>query len=490
MKTNKIGTIFLISILALAGIGASYAGFFAKITVYGVVETATVELTVMDYSGTDVWKVYGPNAPNGEIVEWHGFISDPSRPTQGSLENAYPGCTVIPVASAWASKGTEYDINMTWNNIFPCVDFTADVILHYDGSIPALVDITDFEWDDTYYDFSSYTTFSYYWYTKDPTNDAWVKDEEITQLPVQMHECQYIGIEATIELEQDNTLQGLRGEFNFNIHAIQWNDECEQPSPQISNYGVAISSDLSYSSTGWGGWSVPADMVVLGGGFHLPGPAIASAPGTPNSVWPHYIFGANEYGWVVQNGGVSGTGHVYAIYGDEPPGYEIIEHTVTGFNPTGWGGWSAPAGKVVLCGGFEADHPVKVSAPATPMSSWPHYNYGANEYGWVIQNGGTPQDITIYLVCADMPAGYEVIKSSQLNYGDGGWGGWSAPAGKVVTGGGFELPGGPAAASAPATPSSSWPHYTYGANEYGWVVRDAPDGAGSTGSYVYVICID
>ncbi len=42
--------------------------------------------------------------------------------------------------------------------------------------------------------------------------------------------------------------------------------------------------------------------------------------------------------------------------------------------------------------------------------------------------------------------------------------------------------------SAPGTPGSVWPHYTFGANEYGWVVRDAVDGNNSPGSFVYAIC--
>jgi hypothetical protein len=182
---------------------------------------------------------------------------------------------------------------------------------------------------------------------------------------------------------------------------------------------------------------------------------------------------------------------VAAADGAPLSGYEIVTSPAMVFSDGGWGGWSVPAGKVVLGGGFYSTGPVAVSAPGTPGSVWPHYTYGADEYGWCVrdaQDGNSSYGSYVYAICADEPAGYGVVQSVPLNYGDGGWAGWSVPAGKVVLGGGFWLTGGPAAVSAPGTPGSVWPHYTYGADEYGWCVRDAQDGNSSYGSYVYAIC--
>lgn len=229
MKKNKIGSIFLVSVLALAGIGISYAGFSDMISVYGEVNTATVQFNVVDYSGTDVWKVYGDGQPAGEIFIGRSFESN--KLTTTHVEDMYPDCTVIPVASSWASVGSDYDVDMLWDNIFPCVDFTADVIIHYEGSIPAHVTVTDLVWDANGYDFSEYLTFEAYSYVKD--GDEWIKGEQI-DFPVQMHFCDHIGIEAAIHLEQNNELQGLSGGFSFNIHAIQWTDDCEVEEPDLS----------------------------------------------------------------------------------------------------------------------------------------------------------------------------------------------------------------------------------------------------------------
>ena len=50
MNSSKIGTIFFVSVLALAGIGISFAGLTDIIHVYGSVSTATVDLDVHNYS--------------------------------------------------------------------------------------------------------------------------------------------------------------------------------------------------------------------------------------------------------------------------------------------------------------------------------------------------------------------------------------------------------------------------------------------------------
>ena len=138
-------------------------------------------------------------------------------------------------------------------------------------------------------------------------------------------------------------------------------------------------------------------------------------------------------------------------------GYEIITSPAMAYGDGGWGGWSVPAGKVVLGGGFVLSNPwatsagaAAASAPGTPGSVWPHYTYGANEYGWVVHaaiDGVSDPGSRVYAIYADAPAGYGVATSALLNYSDGGWGGWSVPAGTVVLGGGFNLTGGPAAVS-------------------------------------------
>jgi hypothetical protein len=261
----------------------------------------------------------------------------------------------------------------------------------------------------------------------------------------------------------------------------------------FTGYEIITAGPFAYGDGGWGGWSVPAGKVVLGGGFYATAPVSASAPGTPGSVWPHYTYGADEYGWCVRDAqdGVSNTITIYVICADAPAGYGVVKSSALNYSDGGWGGWSVPAGKVVLGGGYELSAgSAAASAPATPSSVWPHYTYGADEYGWVVrgaEDGYSSPGSYVYAIYADAPAGYGVVKSSALNYSDGGWGGWSVPAGTKVLSGGYNLTGGPAAVSAPGTPGSVWPHYTYGADEYGWCVRDLPEGHSSPNSFVYAV---
>jgi len=167
-------------------------------------------------------------------------------------------------------------------------------------------------------------------------------------------------------------------------------------------------------------------------------------------------------------------------------GYGVSTSAMFNMSGTGWAGWSAPTGKVILGAKVTTfgGGALSVSAPGMPSTAYPHYTFGAGEYGWVIQNGGTAQQAQIELYYADPMAGYTITKSPQLNYSNNGWGGWSAPTGHVVVGGGYQfLSGGVAGVSNIGTPGSAWPHYTFG-SDAGWVVQ-----AGGTGGPAHVYAI-
>lgn len=198
---NKIGSIFLVSMLALAGLGASYAGFSDLITVYGEVDTGTVDLELYDdFSGTWVYK----DMATGDVVISYVELDLTQYPTY------------ILVAWSEAMYGTNTDVYMEWNNIFPCIDFEANFVVHYAGSIPAHLSITDFYF--TGFDFTPYMTWHYY-YLDD--NGCWI---EFTTFPIQVHFCDQVKIVLVIHIPQDNTLQGVSGAFGFNVYAIQWYD--------------------------------------------------------------------------------------------------------------------------------------------------------------------------------------------------------------------------------------------------------------------------
>jgi len=241
MKTAKIGAMFLVSVLALAGLGVGYAAWTDTITIEGTINTGNVDLAVRGYSGTWVWKVYGgEQAPADELYIWHGLVQD--KPTMGHLENLFPQSTIEEISSAYARPGVgeEADVVMTFDNLFPCQDFYADVIFHYEGSIPAYVyrqpyiDISNIVNGPQYGDGSPYLGdnwmedhWLYYqagnaqgiwidvYYAEnvvtDPAGDptgtvvSYTKGTQIFD-PVQLHNCD------------------CSGDFDLDVYAMQWNE--------------------------------------------------------------------------------------------------------------------------------------------------------------------------------------------------------------------------------------------------------------------------
>lgn len=234
MKNAKIGTIFVISVLALAGIGISYAGLTDTIFIYGTVITGTVDLEIEDYSGTWVWKVY----PHGIDI-----TNDPTvtyEEDEGEL---------VAYAKGRPVQNTDppgYDAVMQFHNLFPCIDFMADIVFHYQGSIPAK--ITNLGWDfsgdliDTDNDGQPDTdfievlmdmaddtggefglTYEFYKYNDDTSE---------FDIPIsvgdQLHFCDLIKLIVTIHLPQSNLYQNLAGTGYVIIDVLQWNDQCDE----------------------------------------------------------------------------------------------------------------------------------------------------------------------------------------------------------------------------------------------------------------------
>ncbi|MEA3505777.1 MAG: hypothetical protein U9R32_11385, partial [Bacteroidota bacterium] len=176
------------------------------------------------------------------------------------------------------------------------------------------------------------------------------------------------------------------------------------------------------------------------------------------------------------------------------PGYGVVTSAAFNFGPYGWAGWSQND-KVVLGAKIISGDPIsEFSAfrPVGPGETTPFgYTYGANEYGFILQNAlnGQNSGVQMELYYADPLAGYTITKSPSLGYASTGWGGWSAPAGQVVSGGGYQFAtlGASPASSQIALENSVWPHYTFGPNEQGWVVQN---GGTASSANIYVISFD
>ena len=215
MRKNKVGSIFLVSMLALAGLGISYAGFSDIIYVSGTVETAELSLTVIGYSGTWAWKSITENDPHGLVVTDNPDYEPPT------------GDTGFKVASAFAREGgaDEADVVFVFDNLFPCIDFKADFKFQYTGTIPARL------WADIEYEVPEGEDWvaALLLVPGGVTFEAWNVTNPAEPIPIdigyQVHGDEIIEIWITIHIPQDNYYQGRSATFSAWVGALQWNED-------------------------------------------------------------------------------------------------------------------------------------------------------------------------------------------------------------------------------------------------------------------------
>ncbi len=211
---RKIGLLTMALVLALGSLGIAYAAWTDEITIEGSVTTGSVELEVVAYSGTEAWKV---DEHGIEVLTGWLPLGDPV------------GVPVLPEPIGWAAARTgddddEADVVFEFDHLFPGVEFCADILVHYIGSVPAYVSVdvdTEEPWLMDLWE-SGYAVVNFYRSDADgERGDALDVDE-----PLQMHYCDYVIVEICVEIPQDNDLQGLTGSFSGSINAIQWS-ECD-----------------------------------------------------------------------------------------------------------------------------------------------------------------------------------------------------------------------------------------------------------------------
>jgi len=219
---KKIGLLSLALVLALGALGVGYAAWTDQITIEGTVNTGSVEISVEALSGTEVYKVpehdivvryYGTDTTGGHI--WESV----TQPAVGEL--------IASATTSYSEPDGDKTITVTFDNLFPSIDFMADVLLHYTGSVPAIVDIelTSAEpgegvdpeaWAKLV---NSAEFVAVRWDAKNHESIG----EPLTE-PIQLHNCDYVKIFLVVHLDQDPDLMNLNGSFTAEITAIQWNE--------------------------------------------------------------------------------------------------------------------------------------------------------------------------------------------------------------------------------------------------------------------------
>jgi hypothetical protein len=236
MNKKKIGLLALALVLALGALGVGYASWTDTIFVEGTVETGSVDIVVVDTSNTWIFKY-----PEHNVDVWHTWDSQ-----EGEVEplpgNPWPDYTPIAfpinyslIAYADADKIADDTVKVVFGDAFPCDELRADMLVHYVGSVPAIVDAevtaltdnTDNGIDDCAL-LAQYVTVKFY-----QSDASGTQGTEITEA-YQMHECYYVLAIMTLNLPQAEDLAGtdltqedfmnLNCSFTAEITATQWNE--------------------------------------------------------------------------------------------------------------------------------------------------------------------------------------------------------------------------------------------------------------------------
>lgn len=232
MKTAKLGAIFLISIMALAGVGAGYAAWTDTITIDGTVNTGDVDLDIVALSSTYVYKV--PDHGIITLYELKDLQDNVLRQYVYETNTWYwPGNLwlepegSILVASSVATPGTnDNEIIATATNLFPCIYFGVDALLHYDGSIPVRISKAWIETTDQWLLYLiglGEAGVSVFTCEADGSNPVEIPHDQV--LGYQLHDCNYIMVIIWIHILQDDFYMTVeQASFTGKLEVIQWNE--------------------------------------------------------------------------------------------------------------------------------------------------------------------------------------------------------------------------------------------------------------------------
>lgn len=353
MKINKLGTIFLVSILALAGIGISYAGWTDQITVTGTVQTGYVEFDITEYSGTWVWKQisnHGREINHGIPIDYDGDGEIDDDP-----DGHYGDSDWILVARSWAHNSVEdLIVEFKFENLFPCIDFHADFKFII-GTIPVILTGTELLWDMEEINqiptpwingLQGHTAPDVEVMITDPMGVV-VYPNPDPQALIQLHPNIEYTWDLKIHIPQDNAYMNAYAEGECTLNIIQWTDDCfNQLLPKIITIptGPFTMTVFGAYPTGW-----PSYFKTV----------LTNLPAGTYS--PPIAEGAQCVGWCVDNTGSGST-----------------IQTGTPFTTYMYDSYNLP---VSLPGGW----PVQ---PWMNDPDWPYVN-------WIINNKGsaTPQQI-------------------------------------------------------------------------------------------------
>ena len=230
---KKFGLICLAVIMALGALGVGYAAWTDEILIDGTVETGSVDINPVYFSGMYILK----DLISGDLIEQHYVIDKDGNLLWAS--ELPPGVSPVAISVCFADPSVEDGVTVSFYYAFPYEYHVADVIIHCDGSVPVIVSadvvtadpMLEWLWNN------GYIFYEAAWV--DVTPDPWsctvigkIKCGDV----VQMHYCDYIKIWFYLTLPQHDDqvmldagytqedFMNKNWSFTATIDAIQWNE--------------------------------------------------------------------------------------------------------------------------------------------------------------------------------------------------------------------------------------------------------------------------
>lgn len=243
---KKILVLVMVLVLCLTAVGIGYAGWTDQIDIVGTVSTGNVDASLQQMSGSVAYKDLDTDLL--KKYNWREFVRE-----DGSFKRVWydanwqqmpvapdpDGWHLLEVASSGASQiGDSNDVYFTWTNLMSEVDFSCDAGWEYEGSIPAKINAIELDLDDLEDALNccdpAVALEDCYRMTITITKDGQtqqVRPEDL--VGVQLHDGDRFYIVVTINLPQEECLEGLEGlNASCSIQLIEWD-----------NYGEIIPFD-------------------------------------------------------------------------------------------------------------------------------------------------------------------------------------------------------------------------------------------------------
>jgi predicted ribosomally synthesized peptide with SipW-like signal peptide len=231
---KKTGIIMLALVVALGALGVGYAMWSDTVTVNGTVTTGSVDIDIESVSHTYVYKcikAYGEYSVADIIFSPTPMPLNPVIEDPGPQENELL-YVASAVTSAVLANDPAYDedaevATIVFDNIFPTTtaNISGDVVLHYVGSIPAHVKLTNISYtaiDGV--DLTPYLNVEWFWDDSDDDPDlGYVKVASPEAL--QLHYCDRVMVVINFDLEQIDEHMNCSGTFTGTVMVHQWNEE-------------------------------------------------------------------------------------------------------------------------------------------------------------------------------------------------------------------------------------------------------------------------